>query len=44
MFSLSVVVVIQDFINNNQQLRKRSWMGSSFGKSKSQLDFGIKMD
>ncbi|KAJ9701553.1 hypothetical protein PVL29_006776 [Vitis rotundifolia] len=42
--SLSVVVVIQDFINNNQQLRKRSWMGSSFGKSKSQHDFGMKVD
>ncbi|RVW73477.1 Disease resistance protein RPM1 [Vitis vinifera] len=42
--SLSAVVVIEDFINNNQQLRKKSWMGSPFGKSKSQHDFGLKMD
>ncbi|KAL6342567.1 hypothetical protein AAG906_012424 [Vitis piasezkii] len=42
--SLSAVVVIEDFINNNQQLRKKSWMGSPFGKSKSQHDFGMKMD
>ncbi|KAJ9701563.1 hypothetical protein PVL29_006786 [Vitis rotundifolia] len=42
--SVSIVVVIEDFINSNKHLRKRSWIRSSFGKSKSQHKLGVKMD
>ena len=34
--SVSAMVVIEYFINKNVQLRKRSWMVTSFGKLKSQ--------